>query len=169
MSANKLRSATAGVLSAPVLLLSAPLAKAEGGAGPEAMTMGNMCMVMFGYGMIHLTAYLPGRFRNEYCCEIPSTGKVILVLGIENPRFYDLPNETRIVRDPLTPLGADADLDPLTERHCPATVYKTGTFSFEHEFKNSEYIEPGKVIEFKDETRFDQADRGWKGQDGNIY
>jgi hypothetical protein len=25
------------------------------------------------------------------------------------------------------------------------------------------------VIEFKDETRFDQADKGWKGQDGNIY
>jgi hypothetical protein len=35
--------------------------------------------------------------------------------------------------------------------------------------KERQYIEPGKVIEFKDETRFDQADKGWKGQDGNIY
>jgi len=35
--------------------------------------------------------------------------------------------------------------------------------------KERQYLEPGKVIEFKDETRFDQSDKGWKGQDGNIY
>ena len=36
--------------------------------------------------------------------------------------------------------------------------------------KEKQYIEPGKVIEFKDETRFDKTDSGkWKGQDGNLY
>jgi hypothetical protein len=35
--------------------------------------------------------------------------------------------------------------------------------------KGKQYIEPGKVIEFKDETRFDQMGGKWKGQDGNMY
>jgi len=35
--------------------------------------------------------------------------------------------------------------------------------------KDKQYIEPGKVIEFKDETRFDQLGGKWKGQDGNSY
>jgi hypothetical protein len=35
--------------------------------------------------------------------------------------------------------------------------------------KERRFIEPGKVIEFNDEMRFDQGDKGWKGQDGNIY
>ncbi|MFY9655483.1 MAG: hypothetical protein WAK01_02690 [Methylocystis sp.] len=36
--------------------------------------------------------------------------------------------------------------------------------------KEKQYIEPGKEIEFKDETRFDKTDSGkWKGQDGNLY
>jgi len=35
--------------------------------------------------------------------------------------------------------------------------------------KDKQYIEPGKVVDFKDETRFDQTSDGWKGQDGKIY
>jgi hypothetical protein len=136
---------------------SACLAKAEGGAGPEAMTMGNMCMVMFGYDMIHITAYLPGQSRSEYCREIPSTGKVILVFDIENPRFRDLPIEIRIIRDPLTPLAMGADLDPLTERRFPPTKYRTGTFSFEHEFKQSgHYIGLVTLVKENGETETQQ-------------
>ncbi len=50
MSRNKFRDAAAAVLAALLLLLSAShAAKAEGGPGPEAMSMGDMRMVMFGY------------------------------------------------------------------------------------------------------------------------
>jgi hypothetical protein len=35
--------------------------------------------------------------------------------------------------------------------------------------KDRQYIEPGKTIDFKDETRLDESDKGWKGQDGNFY
>lgn len=116
-------------------------AKAEGGAGPEAMTMGNMCMVMFGYDMIHITSYLPGKSRSEFCQEIPATGSVIMVFDIENPKYRDMPIELRIIRDPLTPLSAVENLDPLTEVHFPPTLYKTGTFSFEHNYKeNGHYM-----------------------------
>ncbi len=121
--------------------LSATPARAAAGDGPEAMTMGNMCMVMFGYDMIHITAYQPGKSRNEYCEQFPSTGRTILVFDIANPTFRDLPIEVRIIRDPLMPLSSDADLEPLTEIHVPARTYRTGTFNFEHDFKsNGHYI-----------------------------
>jgi hypothetical protein len=137
MGMRKLKILAARVMAALFLIASGSMAKAEGGAGPEAMTMGNMCMVMFGYDMIHITAYLPGQSRSEFCEQIPATGKVIMAFDIENPRFRDLPIEIRIIRDPLTPVAAETDLAPLTEAHFPATRYKTGTFSFEHDFKNN--------------------------------
>jgi hypothetical protein len=128
------------ILGALALLASSCGARADGGAGPEAMSMGNMCMVMFGYDMIHITSYLPGKSRSEYCEEIPATGKVIMVFDIENPKFRDLPIELRIIRDPLTPLGDAASLEPLTEVHFPPTRYTRGTFSFEHEYaQNGHY------------------------------
>ncbi len=131
----------ASLIGVLLLLATQGFAKAEGGAGPEAMSMGNMCMVMFGYDMIHITSYLPGKSRSEYCEEVPATGKVIMVFDIENPKFRDMPIELRIVRDPLTPLGDEASLEPLTEVHFPPTRYRTGTFSFEHDYKqNGHYI-----------------------------
>jgi hypothetical protein len=135
------RAFTVSVLGALMLLCAAPKARAEGGAGPEAMTMGNMCMVMFGYDMVHITAYQPGKSRTEYCEEIPATGKTILVFDVDNPRFRDMPIEVRIIRDPLVPLRPDTDLESLTELHLPARTYRTGTFNVEHDFsKNGHYI-----------------------------
>lgn len=120
----------------------APQSRAEGGAGPEAMSMGNMCMVMFGYDMIHITVFQPDKTRSEYCNEIPSTGRTIMVFDIETPAFRDLPLELRIIRDPLTPmLPTGADLDALTLLHVPAKKYTKGTFSVETNFeKNDHYI-----------------------------
>lgn len=129
--------AMAFCLSMAFLLVLPASVKAESGAGPEAMTMGNMCMVMFGYDMIHITSYQPGKSRSEYCEEVPSTGKTIMVFDIANPRFRDLPIEIRIIRAPVVPLAADADLGPLTEVYFPARTYKTGTFNFEHDFQNN--------------------------------
>jgi hypothetical protein len=127
----------AALIGAVLFFVSSPIARAEGGAGPEAMSMGNMCMVMYGYDMIHITAYLPGKSRSEFCEEIPATGKVILVFDIENPKFRDMPIEVRIIRDPLTPITKDTDLEALTEVFRPAKLYRTGTFNIEHDFQNN--------------------------------
>lgn len=136
------RSLAAAFIGLVMSLGAAPLARAEGGAGPEAMSMGNMCMVMFGYDMIHITVFQPDKSRSEYCSEIPSTGRAIMAFDIENPAFRDLPLELRIIRDPLTPsLPTGAALDAITELHLPAKKYTKGTFSVEHEFKeNGHYI-----------------------------
>jgi hypothetical protein len=129
------------ILAALSVIFAHSFARAEGGAGPEAMSMGNMCMVMFGYDMIHITAYQPGKSRSEYCEEIPSIGKTIFSFDIENPSYRDLPIEIRFIRDPLTPVSTSTDLDSLTEFHIPPKKYSKGTFSFEHEFKsNGHYI-----------------------------
>jgi hypothetical protein len=138
---SKMRIALAAVVSLFLSFFVVPFAHAEGGAGPEAMSMGNMCMVMFGYDMIHITAYQPGKSRSEYCEEIPSTGKTIFSFDIENPSYRDLPIEVRFVRDPLTPISSGTDLESITEFHVPAKKYSKGTFSLEHEFKaNGHYI-----------------------------
>lgn len=137
MEMKKWRSLAAAVLGALFSQAWSAPSWAEGGAGPEAMTMGNMCMVMFGYDMIHITAYQPGKSRSEYCAEIPTTGPTILVFDIENPAFRDMPLELRIIRDPLTPISKDTDLEALTEVYRPATKYTKGTFNLQHDFKNN--------------------------------
>ena len=123
------------IIGAFLVLAAGSAARAAGGDGPEAMSMGNMCMVMFGYDMIHITSYLPGQSRSEYCEEIPQTGRVIMVFDIENPKFRDMPIEIRIIRDPTTPITPNTDLEPLTEVHFPPTNYTKGTFTFEHDYK----------------------------------
>jgi hypothetical protein len=129
------RSLAAALFGMVLSVGVAPGARAEGGAGPEAMSMGNMCMVMFGYDMIHITVFQPDKSRSEYCSEIPSTGRAIMAFDIETPAFRDLPLELRIIRDPLTPsLPTGAELEALTEVHIPAKKYTKGTFSVEHNF-----------------------------------
>ncbi|HXY57176.1 MAG TPA: hypothetical protein VEH76_01215 [Methylocystis sp.] len=123
------------IVGAFLVLAAGSAARAAGGDGPEAMSMGNMCMVMFGYDMIHITSYLPGQSRSEYCEEIPQVGRVIMVFDIENPKFRDLPIDIRIIRDPLTPITEKTDIEALTEVHFPATMYKKGTFTFEHDYQ----------------------------------
>ncbi|PPD43073.1 MAG: hypothetical protein CTY15_11235 [Methylocystis sp.] len=134
---NRWRNLAAALLGVLCSLSFAPQSRAEGGAGPEAMSMGNMCMIMFGYDMIHITAFQPDKSRSEYCAEIPAAGRTIMAFDIENPAFRDLPLELRIIRDPLTPmLPTGPELDAITELHIPAKKYTKGTFSVEHNFAN---------------------------------
>ena len=71
------------------------------------------------------------------------------------------------------PKGAHLECKPdaagkVAEGCSPSTYYSTTLQN--KMIKEKQYIEPGKVIEFKDETRFDKTDSGkWKGQDGNLY
>jgi hypothetical protein len=70
------------------------------------------------------------------------------------------------------PTGANPECKPdesgAVKPGCSASRYFSTTIS-NQEVKDKQYIEPGAKIEFKDETRFDEAGKGWKGQDGNFY
>ena len=70
------------------------------------------------------------------------------------------------------PKGANLDCkqeaDGKVKEGCSASTYYSTTVQ-NQTIKEKQYIEPGKVIEFKDETRFDEIGGSWKGQDGNKY
>ena len=70
------------------------------------------------------------------------------------------------------PKGANVQCKPDAEgkikEGCSASTYYSTTIQNKM-IKDKQYIEPGKVVDFKDETRFDQDSSGWKGQDGNHY
>ena len=70
------------------------------------------------------------------------------------------------------PKGANLQCKPDAEgkvkEGCSASTYYSTTIQ-NRMIKEKQYIEPGKVVDFKDETRFDQEGGGWKGQDGNKY
>ena len=73
------------------------------------------------------------------------------------------------------PKGANLDCKPegpegaqTVKAGCSASTYYSTTIQNKM-IKDRQYIEPGKTIDFKDETRFDQDSKGWKGQDGNYY
>ncbi len=70
------------------------------------------------------------------------------------------------------PKGANLECKPDGGAPKPGCSDNTTYFSTTIQnqmVKDKQYIEPGKVIEFKDETRFDQVGGKWKGQDGNSY
>ena len=70
------------------------------------------------------------------------------------------------------PKGANLECKPEADgkvkEGCSASTYYSTTVQNQM-IKEKQYIEPGKVIEFKDETRFDEVGGSWKGQDGNTY
>jgi len=135
------RKAMLSLMGAFLMFLTASECRAAGGDGPEAMSMGSMCMVTFGKDMIHINAYQPNKGRDEYCEEFPSAGLTVMVFDLETPRFRDLPIEVRIIRDPKTAIEPNTNLEALTEFDLPAQKYASGTFHFEHDFKK-----PGDYI-----------------------
>lgn len=70
------------------------------------------------------------------------------------------------------PKGANLKCKPddagKVKEGCSASTYYSTTIQNQM-IKEKQYIEPGKTIVFKDETRFDQIGGKWKGQDGNSY
>jgi len=70
------------------------------------------------------------------------------------------------------PKGANLECKPEGGAAKPGCSDNTSYYSTTIQnqmIKDKQYIEPGKVIEFKDETRFDEEGGKWKGQDGNSY
>jgi hypothetical protein len=70
------------------------------------------------------------------------------------------------------PNGANLECKPEGGAPKPGCSDNTNYYSTTIQnqmIKDKQYIEPGKVIEFKDETRFDEEGSKWKGQDGNFY
>lgn len=70
------------------------------------------------------------------------------------------------------PKGANLDCKPAQDGSVKQGCSKSDYFSTTIQNKmvtDRQYIEPGKTIEFRDETRFNEQGGKWKGQDGELY
>ncbi len=70
------------------------------------------------------------------------------------------------------PDGANLECKPddagaFKEGCSPSKHYVTAPRSSDP--KGKQYIAPGETVTFDEEYRFYEADKGWKGPDGNIY
>ena len=94
------RIITGAVYSALIALVStlAPYqAHAHGGVSIEK----DLCVLQLGSFRMHFTGYQPARSgAQEFCEDIPYTGRAIIVLAAVDDVLRDMPLEIRILRDP---------------------------------------------------------------------
>ena len=119
-----------------VLLLTAIQlpAKAHGDLTMEFDT----CVLRVGLNRVHFTGYQPTNTQQEFCEDIPETGRTIIVLDYFDPVLRDMLTEFRVIRDE----GADenGNLDKVTVVHLPPAKHPNGTFNFEYEFPKGRFI-----------------------------
>lgn len=98
----------------------------------------DVCVLRVGGKVIHFAGYQPQTARTtEFCEDIPSIGKTVVVLDFVNDELRDIPVEVRIV--PAAGSGSELERDPVLL--VPFNKYPTGTISFSQEFP-----EPGDFV-----------------------
>jgi len=98
----------------------------------------DMCRLTIGPYNMHFTGYQPDNTRNkEFCEDIPSTGRTVVVLDYMDDALRPLPTEVRVIRD----TGSEQDIQAVTVLHLPPKVYPAGTVNFEYNFDK-----PGKYV-----------------------
>jgi hypothetical protein len=96
------------------------------------------CKLRVGPYTMHFSGYQPeSTAEREFCEDIPSTGKTIIVLDYLDDKLRWLPVEVRIVRD----TGSEANLDSITVYRLPPTISPRGSLYVEHTFP-----EPGRFV-----------------------
>ncbi|WP_051335380.1 hypothetical protein [Methylocapsa acidiphila] len=130
--------------AAAVALSSAflePLAAAWSPAAAVSMDKSRTkdeCVVRIGAEAVQIAAYQPDYSLDKYCEALPTTGRTILAFDLATNALRDAPIEIKIVKDTLASLG---DSEGSAEAVLPARAYPSGTFYFEHNFKQSgQYI-----------------------------
>lgn len=98
----------------------------------------DMCKLTVGPYTMHFTGYQPESTQEqEFCEDIPMTGRTIVALDYINEELRPMTTEVRIIED----TGSEVNLDEITIFHLPPKVYTNGSVTFEHYFP-----EPGKYV-----------------------
>lgn len=113
--------------------------------GPDfASAHGNLtmdqdkCVLRVGQQVIHFAGYQPELARTtEFCEDIPSVGKTIVVLDFVDHQLRELPVEVRVI--PAAGTDGEWERDPVL--HVPAHKYPSGTITFSKTFH-----EPGDFV-----------------------
>lgn len=98
----------------------------------------DMCKLTIGPYTMHFTGYQPESTQEqEFCEDIPKTGRTVVALDYINEELRPMTTEVRIIRD----TGSEENPDAETIFHIPPKVYSNGSVTFEHTFP-----EPGKFV-----------------------
>lgn len=117
---------------------------AHGGVG----VIGNQCILTIGPYQMYFSGYQPTVSGEEFCDDIPAAGNTIIVLDFLQPALRQHDIDYRIIRD-VNNIGTNASFKDLasvveiqaeTIFYYPAQQHKTGTFKFEYDFSDGNYI-----------------------------
>jgi hypothetical protein len=120
-------------------LLAAPkTAAAHGGLSAEADT----CVLRFpgtAYKM-HFAGYQPNSQQKEFCEDIPERGQTIVALDYFTPELRRMDVELRVIRASSSSTSEAGDAEAVTEVYLPPQKRPNGTFNFEHNFEEGNYV-----------------------------
>lgn len=89
------------------------------------------CKLTLGPYSLHFAGYQPlANGNQEFCEDIPQTGKTVVVMDMVDDVLREMPIEVRIIKD----IGDESKLDAITVVHLPAKVYPTGSIPLEYDF-----------------------------------
>jgi hypothetical protein len=125
-------------LASIFLLAGTRTAAAHGGLSAEADT----CVLRFPgttYKM-HFAGYQPNSQQKEFCEDIPERGQTIVALDYFTPELRRMEVELRVIRSSGNSSAESNDVEAITEVYLPPQKRPTGTFNFEHNFEEGNYI-----------------------------
>ncbi|MEW6169295.1 MAG: hypothetical protein AB1651_16610 [Pseudomonadota bacterium] len=140
------RGRLCGLMMVFWMLVHAAAAQAHGGVSVED----DQCIMRIGPLRAHFTGYQPEkRATQEFCEDIPETGRAIIVIDYVSPALREHTVEFRVLEDRkdlqargrYEDLGGPQEIEAATLVHVPARVYPRGTLNFEYRFD-----EPGWYI-----------------------
>jgi hypothetical protein len=111
-------------------------ASAHGGVKLEQ----DECVLKIGPNTMHFIGYQRTGEEQEFCEDIAQTGPTVIALTGVSPDLRDMAIGIRVVKD----VGEEkekANIDAVTVAYYPPKVYRNGTMTFEHDFK-----EAGKYV-----------------------
>jgi hypothetical protein len=123
-------------LIAAALYLAPDVALAHGRLGAAE----GRCRLFIGPDVMNFTGYTPDASKNEFCEDIPATGRMIMVLDAEQEELRDMLIDIRIVRDIGSEAKENEDIEGVTVAYKGPRYYRTGTINFEHNFPEAGYF-----------------------------
>ncbi len=129
----------AAALAAVALFSLGGEAFAHGGVSMED----DRCILKVGPYRAHFAGYLPEeRASNEFCEDIPVTGKAIIVIDVVDTALREMEMDVRILRDvneignnaTFEDLGSDDAIEAATLLYEPGQIYPTGSVAVRYRF-----------------------------------
>lgn len=124
-----------GLLVAAVLFAAGP-ASAHGRLGAAE----TRCRLFIGPDMMNFTGYMPDADKNEFCEDIPATGRMIMALDDIQEELRDMKIGIRIVKDVGGEAKENENLDAVTVAYSEPRYYRSGTINFQHIFPEAGYF-----------------------------